>query len=75
MKKLNLKNLQVQSFVTELENGNEETVKGGLSNSTCDYTAGTTKFGILTANYGCSRLCPGSGDPDCGLMTVDRREC
>ncbi len=75
MKKLNLKNLQVQSFITEIESENERTVKGGVSNSTCDFTAGTTRFGIPTANYQCSKLCPGSGDPGCNLKTVDRREC
>lgn len=64
MKKLNLKGLEVQSFVTTLEKGSEQTVKGG----------GTTDLGIFTIN--CTPRCDYTiADPGCGLRTALGQEC
>ncbi|ELR71539.1 hypothetical protein C900_02602 [Fulvivirga imtechensis AK7] len=64
MKKMNLKNLKVQSFVTSLEKGNEQTVKGG----------GTTDLGIFTVN--CTPRCEHTiADVGCGLRTALQQEC
>lgn len=41
MKKLNLNELKVQSFVTDVKNGNHiQTIKGGLSGGACEPVKG-----------------------------------
>ena len=64
MKKLNLSQLKVQSFITSLEKENEHTVKGG----------GLTDKGIITVN--CTPRCEHTvADPGCGIMTALKQGC
>lgn len=53
-KKLNLSGLKVESFVTNIENGTEKTIQGGISGGACapPVKPFTEDFGCLKTAFG-----------------------
>jgi|GEM_PF-5074818 len=81
-KKLNLNQLRVKSFVTDLENGKQNTVKGGLlsiiwcktDNDDCAPHSQACDPGTGGTGSGNPAICPGelsNGNSDCSVQYCD----
>lgn len=78
-KKLSLENLQVQSFVTSLDHGSANTLKGGATD--VDLCTGGRHCAVnvpntLAQNMGCSfqGACPVRATLDCSIHGIECQE-